>query len=251
MRLWDGWSRLLLAVLFCLVGGRAGGWRILGVCCGAGQRRPSGQPLRGAGAVQGGQFVPEAGHGVTLTVWISEVVTTATLAEFRGDALQFDGAGNPGFVYATVGGDPPTTTVYFAQQHGTDWQVEAVGTGTDDAPTLAFDAADRPHIGYVSAGAIYHAWREGGVWTTEVVDTGKGRVEAAAIAATTTGSGAAGTREAGARVTGTVGIAFSVPDAEPPALYLAQTDARQLVGRNGDDGHARGGLAGQLVLGRP
>lgn len=216
MRPWNGWTRVCVALLFCLVAaGLAGGgfW----ACAAAQGDGPMDRPLREGGGLLSGSFVPEAGHGVTLTVWISEVVTTAALAEFRGDALQFDGAGHPGFVYTTVGGDPPTTTVYYAQEHGTNWQVEAVGSGAEDAPTLAFDAEDRPHIGYVSEGAIYHAWRDGGVWTTEVIDAGKGLVEAVAIAATNAVVGSTG-----ARMTGTVGIAFSVPDEMPPALYLAQ-----------------------------
>ncbi len=222
MRPWTGWSRVWLAVLFCLAAlGLAGGgfW----VCASAQGDSLLERPLEEVSALQGGTGVPEAWHGVTLTVWISEVVTTAVLAEFRGDALQFDGMGHPGFVYATVGGEPPTTTVYFAQEKETTWQVEAVGTGADAAPTLAFDAANRPHISYVRGGAIYHAWRDGDVWTNEVVDTGKGPVEAAAIAANNTGAGELDAAGAGAGVTGTIGIAFSMPDEEPPALYLAQT----------------------------
>lgn len=148
MRPWNGWSRVWLAVLFCLAaaGLAGGGFWACAVAQGSG---PVQQPWRGSDGLQADSVVPEAGHGVTLTVWISQVVTTTTLADFRGDALRFDGAGHPGFVYTTVGGEQPTTTVYFVQEKGTGWQVEAVGTGADDAPTLAFDAMDRPHISYV------------------------------------------------------------------------------------------------------
>ncbi|MFN8464000.1 MAG: hypothetical protein U0X20_00555 [Caldilineaceae bacterium] len=155
----------------------------------------------------GGGYRPAASNSVTLTVWASEVVTTQAGIGFRGDALRFDREGRPALVYTVQLSETTTATVYFARREGTVWQIEEAGSGAESLPTLTFDAQDGPHIIYQQSGVIYHAQRNGNVWSRDVVDTGKGAVGAATIAASDAG---------------TVGLAFSAPTEDPPALYYAR-----------------------------
>ena len=141
-----------------------------------------------------GGYRPAASNSVTLTVWVSEVVTTQADIGFRGDALRFDREGRPALVYTVQSGETTTATVYFARLEGTVWQIEEAGSGAESLPTLAFDAQNGPHISYQQSGVIYHAQRNGNGWILAVVDTGRGAAGAAAIAASDAG---------------TVGLAFS------------------------------------------
>lgn len=158
--------------------------------------------------------LPAASNSVTLTVWVSQVVTTQANINFRGDALHFDRAGRPALVYRTVSGDGSTSAVYFARQQDTGWEIEQAGSGAEASPSLAFDAQNRPHISYLQSGVVYHAQRDGSAWSAEAVGTGKGAAGATAIAASGTGA---------------IGLVFSVPAADPAALYYARLDGSDWV----------------------
>jgi hypothetical protein len=130
------------------------------------------EPLEWQGRAGGEQ--PASSNSITLTVWISDVITTQTGIEFKSDALRFDREGRPSFAYLAPSGNPPTATIHFARHDGKAWQIEKAGSGAESPPSLAFDASNRPHINYEQLGVIYHLLRGGNGWSSEAVDTGKG-----------------------------------------------------------------------------
>jgi hypothetical protein len=196
-----GWERFLPGGLFLLAMALMWAWAWQPAAAHDGGRRVEAE-------ARPQSFSATTGGGVTLTVWVREIMTTVAAGiDFRSDALQFDQAGRPVLVFVMEAGTPPTPTVYLARQEGATWQIEEAGRGAEAEPSLAIDAEDRPHSSWVQDGVVYHAQRDGGAWTIAAIDHGKGAAAAAAIAA----DGA-----------GTIGVAFTVRVTEPPALYHAR-----------------------------
>jgi hypothetical protein len=105
-----------------------------------------------------------------LGTWTTE--TMAPSAVVNTVALALDPSGQPHVAYYTG----PNPRPYFASRSGGQWSAEPVDAVGDYSGTLSlgFDAQGRPHLAYPWNGQLKHAWREGGTWTTEVVDPALG-----------------------------------------------------------------------------
>lgn len=74
-------------------------------------------------------------------------------------------------------GDTPSSIRYATNRGGT-WSVQTLPEGVHalEAPQLAVDSADRPHVIYETATALRHAVLDSGTWTTNTVFTDSSRI---------------------------------------------------------------------------
>jgi hypothetical protein len=116
--------------------------------------------------------------------WVSEVValagSTTPLSIAVYTTIAVDSSGNPQIAYF----DDNTNQLKYARKSGTAWTVETIDAGCGSAcalngsdPSLALDSFDNPHVSYygsaggTSNGYLRYAYKSGGSWHSETVDS--------------------------------------------------------------------------------
>jgi hypothetical protein len=106
--------------------------------------------------------------------WQTSLVNVAGMKPAHGHALAVDSTGKPHIAYSDTG----TKKIMYATLNGANWtaEVAADDTGSDIEKfiSLAFDAADSPHISFhdssYSAINLKYAHKTGATWSMSVVD---------------------------------------------------------------------------------
>jgi hypothetical protein len=119
-------------------------------------------------------------HGImkyatqVLELWQTSAVNVASMKPAHGHALAVDSTGKPHIAYS----DTSAKKIMYATLNGSNWtaEVAADDTGTDIEKyiSLAFDAADNPHLSFhdssYTAINLKYAHKSSGAWVVSVVD---------------------------------------------------------------------------------
>jgi hypothetical protein len=109
-----------------------------------------------------------------LGTWQTSVVNVAGMRPAHGHALAVDSTGKPHIAYS----DRSTKKIMYATLNGATWTAEPVtddkGTDIEKYISLAFDAADNPHISFHDSTYteinLKYAHKANGTWLMSVVD---------------------------------------------------------------------------------
>ena len=116
---------------------------------------------------------PEVKYAVLSgTTWVSETVDGVAASP----SLALDSSGNPHIAYCDVRPTPPSGPgqgLKYAYWTGSGWGMESVDVvECDEAPSLALDSLDTPHIAYHDAtnDSVKYAVLSGTTWVSETVE---------------------------------------------------------------------------------